>query len=49
MKTIAENSVVTSFGSWLRNTTAVARREWNRALELHLQNCEIVVEAYRRK
>jgi hypothetical protein len=49
MKSIAQTSVVTSFGSWLRNATAVTRREWNRALELHLQNCEIIVDVHRRK
>ncbi|SAK53038.1 hypothetical protein AWB78_01286 [Caballeronia calidae] len=49
MKTTAQQSLVVSFGSWLRAAKAAVRREWNRALTLHLQNCEIMVEAYRRK
>jgi hypothetical protein len=49
MKTTAQQSLVVSFGSWLRSAKAAVRREWNRALQLHLQNCEIMVEAYRRK
>ncbi|WP_244816242.1 hypothetical protein [Caballeronia sp. Lep1P3] len=49
MKTTTQQSVLVSFGSWVRAAKAVVRREWNRALQLHLQNCEIMVEAYRRK
>ncbi|BAN25536.1 hypothetical protein BRPE64_BCDS08750 [Caballeronia insecticola] len=41
--------MVVSFGSWLRSAKAALRREWDRALQLHLQNCEILVESYRRK
>jgi hypothetical protein len=48
MKTTAQTSLLVSLGSWLRNAMAVTRREWNRALDLHVQNCEILVEAYRR-
>ncbi len=47
MKTTAQQSLLVSFGSWLRNAKASVRREWDRAL--HLQNCEILVESYRRK
>jgi hypothetical protein len=49
MKTIAHTSVVASSGSWLRNARAIMRREWKHALELHLQSCEIVADAHRRK
>ncbi|WP_160167934.1 hypothetical protein [Caballeronia insecticola] len=49
MKTTAQQSLVVSFGSWLRSAKAALRREWDRALQLHLQNCEILVESYRRK
>ncbi|SAL59184.1 hypothetical protein AWB71_03255 [Caballeronia peredens] len=49
MKTTAQQSLVVSFGSWLRSAKAAVRREWDRALQLHLQNCEILVESYRRK
>ena len=49
MKTTAQTSLLVSLGSWLRAAKAKLRREWNRALDLHLQNCEILVEAYRRK
>jgi hypothetical protein len=49
MKTAAQQSLLVSFGSWLRSAKAAVRREWNRALQLHLQNCEILVESYRRK
>jgi hypothetical protein len=49
MKTTAQQSLLVSFGSWLRAAKASVRREWNRALQLHLQNCEILVESYRRK
>ncbi|SAK67122.1 hypothetical protein AWB76_03934 [Caballeronia temeraria] len=49
MKTSAQQSLVVSFGSWLRAAKAAVGREWNRALQLHLQNCEILVESYRRK
>ncbi|QSN62822.1 MULTISPECIES: hypothetical protein [unclassified Caballeronia] len=48
MKTTAQQSVLVSFGSWMRAAKAAVRREWNRALQLHLQNCEILVEAYRK-
>ncbi|WP_321793932.1 hypothetical protein [Caballeronia sp. J97] len=49
MKTTAQQSLLVSFGSWLRASKAALRREWDRALQLHLQNCEILVESYRRK
>ena len=49
MKTTAQQSLLVSFGSWLRMAKATVRREWNHALALHLQNCEVLVEAYRRK
>lgn len=49
MKTSAQTSILVSFGSWLRKATAAVRREANRAIDLHLQNCEVLVEAYRRK
>ncbi|SAK49309.1 hypothetical protein AWB75_01243 [Caballeronia catudaia] len=49
MKTTAQQSLFVSFGSSLRAAKAALRREWNRALQLHLQNCEILVESYRRK
>lgn len=49
MKTTAQQSFLVSFGSWVRAARAAVRREWNHALELHLQNCEMLVESYRRK
>jgi hypothetical protein len=49
MKTAAQGSVVVSLGSWFRKTKAVIRREAVRALNLHLQNCAVMAEAYRRK
>ncbi|TCK39087.1 hypothetical protein [Caballeronia glathei] len=49
MKTTAQTSLTVSFGSWLRKAKATLAREWNRAIQLHLQNCEILVESYRRK
>jgi hypothetical protein len=49
MKTTAQTSLLVSFGSWMRNAMAVTRRELNRALDLHVQKCEILAEAYRRK
>ncbi|MGV7242621.1 hypothetical protein [Caballeronia sordidicola] len=49
MKTAAQGSVLVSFGSWFRKTKAVVRREAVRALNLHLQNCAVMAEAYRRK
>jgi hypothetical protein len=49
MKTTAQSSALVSFGSWFRKAKATLRREWNRALDLHLQNCELLVESYRRK
>lgn len=48
MKTTAQQSFLVSFGSFLRSAKATVRREWNRALQLHLQNCEMLVESYRR-
>jgi len=49
MKTAAQGSAVVSFGSWFRKVKAVIRRESIRALNLHLQNCAVMAEAYRRK
>ncbi|OTP75289.1 hypothetical protein [Caballeronia sordidicola] len=49
MKTAAQGSVLVSFGSWFRKTKAAVRREAVRALNLHLQNCAVMAEAYRRK
>lgn len=48
MKTVARSSAVVSFGSWFRKVKAVVRRESIRALELHLQTCGAIAEAYRR-
>lgn len=48
MKTAAQQSFLVSFGSWVRAAMAVVRRESRRALELHLQNCEVIAESYRR-
>lgn len=49
MKTTAQSSVVVSLGSWFRKAKAVVRREAARALTLHLQNCAVLAESYRRK
>jgi len=49
MKTAAQQSFLVSFGSWVRAAMAAVRRESNHALQLHLQNYEVLVEAYRRK
>ena len=49
MKTTAQSSLIVSFGSWFRKAKAVVRREAAHALNLHLQNCAVVAEAYRRK
>jgi hypothetical protein len=49
MKTVAQGSILVSFGSWFRKTSAVIRREAVRALNLHLENCAVMAEAYRRK
>ncbi len=49
MKTAAQGSILVSFGSWIRKAKAVIRREAVRALNLHLQNCAVLAEAYRRK
>jgi hypothetical protein len=49
MKTTAQTSFAVSFGSWIRKVKAAFRREAAHALNLHLQNCEILVDAYRRK
>jgi len=49
MKTTAQSSILVSFGTWFRKSKAVFRREAARALNLHLQNCAVLAEAYRRK
>jgi hypothetical protein len=49
MKTAAQGSILVSFGSWFRKAKTVVRREALHALNLHLQNCAVVAEAYRRK
>jgi hypothetical protein len=49
MKTTAQSSLPVSLGSWFRKAKAVVRREFVRALNLHLQNCAVLAEAYRRK
>ena len=49
MKTAAQTSLLVSFGSWFRKAKAVIRREAAHALNLHLQNCAVVAEAYRLK
>jgi hypothetical protein len=49
MKTAAQTSLLVSLGSWFRKAKAVIRREAAHALNLHLQNCAVVAEAYRRK
>lgn len=48
MKTAAQHSFLVSFGSWVRAAMAVVRRESKRAFQLHLQNCEAILESYRR-
>jgi len=48
MKTAAQRSFLVSFGSWVRAAIAAVRSESNRALQLHLQNCQVLVESYRR-
>lgn len=48
MKTAARSSAVVSLGSWFRKMKAAVRRESIRALELHLQTCSAIAEAYRR-
>jgi len=49
MKTAAQHSFLVSFGSWVRAAMAAVRREAARAVELHLQYCDVLVESYRRK
>jgi hypothetical protein len=49
MKSAAQGSILVSFGSWFRKAKSAVRREAVRALNLHLQNCAVVAEAYRRK
>jgi hypothetical protein len=49
MKTVAQASTVVSLGSWFRKATAIVRREFRRALTLHLQNCAVIAESYKRK
>lgn len=48
MKTIAQKPALFSFGAWLRKTKETLRREATRALYLHLEYCETLVQAHRR-
>jgi hypothetical protein len=49
MKTAAQSSFLVSLGSFLRKAKAAIRRQSIRALNLHLQSCAEMAEAYRRK
>jgi hypothetical protein len=49
MKTAAQASTVVSLGSWFRKVKAIVRREFRHALNLHLQNCAVMAESYKRK
>jgi hypothetical protein len=49
MKTAAQASTVVSAGSWFRKVKAIVRREFRHALSLHLQNCAVMAESYKRK
>jgi hypothetical protein len=48
MKTAAQHSFLVSLGSWVRAVMAVVRRESKLAFQLHLQNCEALLESHRR-